>query len=119
MSASSARIGTRLSNADKHPGLPDQKKKKRSPTEMAAQRALDRETEVSQAAAKLASTYVIAGVEDSMVEYDMIQESNAARPIPVKTTRVHRPIHRSHQQIICLPGFVEEVEVGIGESSHQ
>jgi hypothetical protein len=99
------------------------KKKKQSPTEMAAQRALKkktcRETEVSQAAAELASTYVIAGVEDSMVEDDMIQESNAACPIPVMTTRVHRPIHRSHQQILCLPGFVEEVQVGIGESSHQ
>ena len=54
-----------------------------------------------------------------MAENDMIQELNAAHPIPVKTTRVHRPIRRSHQQIICLPGFVEDVEVGRGESLHQ
>lgn len=94
MSAPSTKIGTRASNAAKHPGLPDQGKIKRSPAEMAALRASKKAAEDAKAAADLAAPLVIARVEDSMAAVDMDNELNAARPAPANIQRVHHPLHK-------------------------
>ena len=88
----SARLATRASNADKHPGVPDQTKKKRSPAQMAAIRASEKVVNDAKEAAALAAPLIIAGVEDSMAAADKDDNENAARPVPVKITRVTCPI---------------------------
>jgi hypothetical protein len=96
MSAPLTRMSTRPSNAAKHPGIPDQKKKKRSPAEMAALRATEKATQDTRDTAQLAASSVITSVEDSMTAADEAYEQNAARPVPVKITRVVRPLRRTH-----------------------
>jgi hypothetical protein len=96
MSALSTKMSTRSSNAAKHPGIPDQKKKKRSPAEMAALRAKEQTAQDAKAAAELAAPLIIAGVEDSMAAADKDDEENAAWPVPMNITRVPRPIRRTH-----------------------
>ena len=90
-----AKITTRASNANKQPGVVDQKKKRKSPAEMATQRALDKSVQDAKAAAKLAAPLKVAGVEDSMAAADEIHGQNAARPIPVDITRAARPLRRT------------------------
>ncbi len=86
------KLTTRASNARKHPGLPDQTKKKRSPVEMAALRALEKTARNAKAAAALAAPVVMAGVEKHMAADDIYNEENAIQPAPVNIARVHRPI---------------------------
>jgi hypothetical protein len=62
----STKLTTRVSNANKHPGVPDQMKKKHSPAQMAAIRASEKAAKEAKAAAVLAAPLIIAGVEDSM-----------------------------------------------------
>ena len=96
MSAPSTKLTTRASNAGKHPGIPDQTKKKRSPTEMAAFRASEKAASDAKTAAALAASVIVKGVEDSMTADDIDSEESAAQPAPVNITRVHRPIRRTH-----------------------
>jgi hypothetical protein len=92
MSAPPTKLTTRASNARKHPGLPDQTKKKRSPAQMAAMRASVKAATDAKAAAALAAPGIIAGIEDIMAVDDKDSEENAARPAPVKTIRINHPI---------------------------
>ena len=115
MSAPSTKLTTRSSNAAKHPGIPDQTKKKRSPAQMAALRASEKAAKDAKAAAALAAPGLIAGVEDSMATDDKDDEMNAAQPAPVKIIRVNRPIiRRTHtfSNVLDLERNVEEVQEG-------
>jgi hypothetical protein len=85
-------MSTRPSNATKHPGIPDQKKKKWSPAEMAALRAAEKSAQEQNDTAKLAARMTIAGVEDSMAITDQDDEENATRPVPVDIPRAPRSI---------------------------
>ena len=96
MSAPSRKLTTRASNAKKHPGIPDQTKKKRSPVQMAALRASEKVTNDAKAAAALAAPAIIAGIEDSMATDDKDSEKNAAQPATAEITRHQRPIRRTH-----------------------
>jgi hypothetical protein len=96
MSAPSMKLTTRASNAGKHPGIPDQTKKKRSPVEMAALRASEKAARDAKAAAALAAPVIMAGVEKCMASDDLDNEEDAAQPAPVNIARVHRPIRRTH-----------------------
>ncbi|KAI0246258.1 hypothetical protein BJV78DRAFT_1158041 [Lactifluus subvellereus] len=58
------RPNTRATNADKHPGIPDQKKKRWSPAEVAAIRANERALPDAKEAEELAAPLIIAGIED-------------------------------------------------------
>jgi hypothetical protein len=78
---------TRPFNVAKHSGIPNPKKKKRSPAEMAALRAAEESAKDETAAAELASHLIIAGIEDSMAAADRDDEENAARPVPVDIVR--------------------------------
>ena len=114
MSAPSTRLTTRAANAGKHPGIPDQTKKKRSPAEMAAIRASEKEANDAKAAAALAAPVVMKGVEDSMASDDLDNEENAARPAPMDITRVNHPIRRTHTfaNILLVEQDFEVEEVG-------
>ncbi|KAH9965582.1 hypothetical protein BJV74DRAFT_890220 [Russula compacta] len=92
MPVPSTKLATRASNANKHPGVPDQTKKKRSPVQMAALRASEKAAQDAKAATALAAPLIIAGVEDSMAEVDKDNEANATQPAPTKITHVNRPI---------------------------
>ena len=96
MSAPPKKLTTRASNAGKHPGIPDQTKKKRSPAQMAALRASEKAAKDAKAAAALAAPGIIAGIEDNMATDDRDSEQNSARPASVMTTRIDRPIRRTH-----------------------
>lgn len=96
MPASSTRLATRSSNAEKHPGVPDQTRKKRSPAQMAALQVSEKAAQDAKAAAALAAPLIIAGVEDSMAAVDKVNEESAARPAPVKITHIGRPLRRTH-----------------------
>jgi citrate lyase beta subunit len=93
-------MSTRASNVLKHPGIPDQTKKKRSPAEMAALRASEKAANDAKVAADLAAPLVIAGIEDSTAAADKDDEQNAAHPVPASASasipRVYRPIRRTH-----------------------
>jgi hypothetical protein len=97
MSVPPAKIGTRASNAEKHPGVPDQKSKRRSPTELAISRAAEKVLKEQRNAAELAAPSIVAAVEDQMAEDDRIDDQNAARPLPVDIPRVHRPTSEKRQ----------------------
>jgi hypothetical protein len=112
------KLTTRASNARKHPGIPDQAKKKRSPAQMAALRASEKAANDAKAAAALAASVTIAGIEDSMVIDDKNDDDNAARPIPAGIPRVHQPIRRTHSSANLVRDLeLEEVEMPEGESS--
>jgi hypothetical protein len=96
MPTTSTKISTRASNALKHPGIPDQTKKKRSPAEMATLRASEKAANDAKAAADLAAPSIIAHIEDNMAAADKDDEQNAAHPIPADIPRVLRPIRRTH-----------------------
>jgi hypothetical protein len=89
-------MGTRASNAEKHPGIPDQRSKRRSPAEMATYRSEEKALKDRKEAAELAASSVIASVEDQMDEADKIQDQNAAWPIPVDIPRAARPISQTN-----------------------
>ncbi|KAH9986517.1 hypothetical protein BJV77DRAFT_1080564 [Russula vinacea] len=92
------RIGTRASNSEKHPGLPDQKSKRRSVAEMATVRAAEKDLKDKKDAAELTAASDVAGVEDMMAEIDRNDDENAARPISLAANiaRAARPLHRSY-----------------------
>lgn len=96
MPATSTKMSTRASNSLKHPGIPDQTKKKRSPAEMAALRASEKANNDAKAAADLAAPSIIAGVEDRTVAADKNDEQNAAHPVPAHIPRALRPLRRTH-----------------------
>lgn len=89
-------MSTRASNALKHPGIPDQTKKKRSPAEMATLRAAEKVDNDAKAAADLAAPFIIAGIEDSTAATDKDDDQNAAHPVPENIPRVLRPIRRAY-----------------------
>lgn len=95
-SVPTARIGTRTSNAEKHPGIPDQKSKRRSPAEMATVRAAEKAIKDKKVTAEFNAPFVVARLEDSMADADRVEDANAARPIPVEIARAIRPLRRSH-----------------------
>ena len=90
MSTTLAKVSTRLSNAEKRPGIPDQKKKQCSPAEMAAARAAEKALKDMKAAAALAAPSIIADDEDRMAMADKDYDKNAAQPVPAEITRVHQ-----------------------------
>ena len=92
------RIGTRASNSEKHPGLPDQKSKRRSVAEMATVRAAEKDLKDKKDAAELTAASDVASVEDMMAEIDRNDDENAARPISLAANiaRAARPLHRSY-----------------------
>ena len=95
MSTTLAKVSTRLSNAEKHPGIPDQKKKWFLPAEMAAARAAEKVLKDTKAAAELATPSIIADVEDRMAMADKDYDKNAAQPVPTEITQVVCPICRT------------------------
>jgi len=98
MSETSAKLkmSTRPTNALKHPGAPDQTKKKRSPAQMAALRASEKAAKDAKAAAILAAPSIIAGIEDRMAATEEDNEQNATHPVPADIPRVFRPTRRIH-----------------------
>ncbi|KAH9952291.1 hypothetical protein BJV74DRAFT_892157 [Russula compacta] len=111
MPVPSTKLATRASNANKHPGVPDQTKKKRSPVQMAALRASEKAAQDAKAATALAAPLIIAGVKDSMAEVDKDNEANATQPAPTKITRVNCPIRRTRTFANLDQDFdVEEVQ---------
>lgn len=91
------RIGTRSSNASKHPGAPDKPLKRRSPVEMAASRAAEKALQEKRDNAERNAPLIIAGIEDLMAEADNSDNANAARPIPADIPRVVRTLRRSYE----------------------
>ena len=80
----------------KHPGIPDQMKKRRSLAQMAALRASEKVANDAKAAADLAAPSIIASIEDRMAAADEDDEQNATHPVPACIPRVLRPIRRTH-----------------------
>jgi hypothetical protein len=78
MPTPSTKLTTRASNANKHPGVPDQAKKKCSLAQMAAIRASEKAAKKAKEAAALAAPLIIAGVEDSMEAADKDNKEGAA-----------------------------------------
>jgi hypothetical protein len=119
MSTLFTKMSTRPSNAAKHPGIPDQKKKKRSPVEMASLRAAEKSAQDAKAIVDLAAPLIIASIEDRMAVADKDDEENAARPVPREIDRVPRLIRRTHT-FADLQAQADQVEeAGGGQlSSH-
>ena len=111
MSVPSTKLSTRASNAGKHPGIPDQTKKKRSPAEMAAFRASEKAASDTKAAAAETASTIVASVEDSMVTDDINSEKNAAQPASMNITCINQPICRTHTFANLQVLQVEDSEV--------
>ena len=93
MPSPSTKLTTRASNANKHPGVPNQIKKRQSQAEMAAFQASEKAAKDAKAAAALIAPLIIAGIEDSMAVVDRDNEENAAWPAPTNIMCVNHPIH--------------------------
>jgi hypothetical protein len=87
---------TRPSNADQHPGAPDQRTTHRTTAQVAAAQQ-DVNQKAKESAAKKASGHSrVARLEDEMAMEDIQGKANAARPVPntrkvasKKTAQVH------------------------------
>ena len=77
---------------EKHPGTPNQRKKKRSPAEMATLRVAEKAAQDARVTAKLAVSLVITGVKDSMVAADEAHKQDAMQPVPMKITQIVCPL---------------------------
>jgi hypothetical protein len=96
MPAPPGKIGTRASNANKHPGIPDQRSNRRSVAEMATIRAAEKAHKNRKDTSERVAPLVIAGIEDLMANADRDDDENAARPIPANIPRVFRPGRRTY-----------------------
>jgi len=106
-------MSTRASNALKHPGVPDQTKKKRSPAQMATLRASAKAASDAKAAADLVAPWIIAGIEDGMAAADEEDEQTAAHPVPADIPRALRPTRRAQ----AFSNLERDDEVHEGQSS--
>ena len=78
----------------KHPGIPDQTKKKRSLAEMAAIRASEKAANDAKVAMDLTAPFIIADIEDSTAAADKDDKENAAHPVPENIPCVFHPTCR-------------------------
>src|ERR1700679_1612613 len=85
-STPTTRISTRTSNAEKHPGAPDQKSKRHSPTKMATVRVAEKAVKNKKVTAEFNAPFVVARLKE---------DANAARPIPVDIAQAICPLHQS------------------------
>ncbi|KAH9987238.1 hypothetical protein BJV74DRAFT_885674 [Russula compacta] len=110
MPATHAKPNTKSSNAGKHPGALDQKKKCKSLAEMAAIKATEKACWDVKAEAKHSAPLIIAAVKDNMAIPDKDDDKNATRPLPVDIKQVfhHQPICPIGHQVSTFAKLVQD-----------